>query len=621
MSEETTVPVREFEYKAEMKQLLHLIVHSLYTHPEIFIRELVSNSSDALNKIRFRRLTDNSINNPELELKIEIEVDDKAQTFSITDSGIGMNYDDLISRLGTIASSGTLDFLNKIKEEQKTFDANLIGQFGVGFYSVFMVTDEITVETRHADKGAKSYRWKSLGETKFQVEEIPEIPRGTRISFRLKDEYKEYSLSFQVINILKKYSNFVDFPVYVNKEKVNSVTALWHKSKDDVTTEELNEFYKFISNDFNPPLGHLQLALEGSVNFKALLFIPENAPPSLFQDALEKSVQLYSSKIFIQDNCKELLPDYLRFVKGVVDTEDLPLNISREVTQSSPVMTKIKNLITSKILVLLEEWFDNDRPKYEKFFRNFGSLLKTGVNSDFTNKSKITDLLLFESSEKNKDEYVTLKEYVQKMDSEQKEIYYMLGDHRDIIEKNPNLEFFKKKGIEVLYLTDPVDVFTIPYIFEYEKKQLKSIDKADIDLNLEESTNEKLTDENSKSLLDLFKEILGDKVENVIESKRLVDSAVTLVVGKEGLDPQVEKIMQYMDKNYSLSKKILEVNTSHQLIKNLSKIYIDDKTNPLLRDTMMQLYESALLIEGKLTSIPEFIKRMTEIMTQATGEK
>ena len=610
----------EFEYKAEMKQLLHLIVHSLYTHPEVFLRELISNSSDALNKIRFRRLTDSNILDPDSELKINIDIDEKENTFSITDTGIGMTKEDLIGRIGTIASSGTLEFFKKMEEENKSLDANLIGQFGVGFYSVFMVTDEINIETTYAVPNSKTYLWKSFGEDKFTVEEIENKPRGTKISFKLKDEYKEFAQPWKVKSILKKYSNFVDFPVYVNAEKVNIVSALWHRKKEDIKDEELNDFYTFISNDSTPPMAHLLLNIEGILNFRALIFIPETAPPSLFQDALEKSLQLYSSRIFIQDNCKELIPDYLKFVKGVVDTEELPLNVSREVTQSSPVITKIKNVLVSKILAQLEDWAENAQAKYEKFYNNFGSLLKTGINADFTHKVQLIELLRYETSLRPKGEKVSLKEYVQRMAEGQKEIYYIMGDHRDLIEMNPNLEYFRKNELEVLYLTDPVDVFTIPYIFEYDKKQLKSIEKADIDIK-KVNKEEKSSDTSNKGLLDYFKEVLGDKVEDVIESNRLVDSAVTLVVGKQGFDPQVEKMMQYIDKNFTHSKRILEVNTSHNIIRNINSLFIANSNPELVNNAILQLYEGALLLEGKLPSPNEFLKRMNEFIELSTKSK
>ena len=620
MAEQTQTPVQEFEYQAEMKRLLHLIVHSLYTHPEIFLRELISNASDALNVVRFRQLSDSSMIDRDAPLEIHIELDKEKKLFSIEDSGVGMTKDELVNNLGTIARSGTLEFLKKMKDEQSTMDGDLIGQFGVGFYSIFMVTDEVTVETRHADNDAKGYRWKSVGEGKFTIEEIERTKRGTKISFTLKEDAKEFSEDFRVKNIIKKYSNFVDFPVHVGDEKVNTVSALWQKRKDDLKDDELTEFYKYISNDYQEPLGHLHVSLEGNVNFKALVFIPETAPPTLFSEAEYKGLQLYANRVLIQDDCKDLLPEYMRFVKGVVDTEDLPLNVSREVTQSSPAMARINKALTGRVLSFLEGWAKNDVEKYDKFYRNFSPLLKTGVNSDFANKDKLIELLRFESSMTDAGKMTSLKDYVSRMRDEQKEVYYVSGDFRESIERNPNLEYFKKHSIEVLYLTDPVDVFVFPSIMEYDKKPLKSIDKADIDVMKDDDKSEEgLNESVAKDLLTSFKEILIDKVEDVIASKRLVDSAVTLVVGKEGMDMQTERMMKMINKDYSGSKKIMEVNLSHPLIKNLWDLYQQDSKSPFVKSIVLQLYEGALLLEGNLSSPSEFIGRMTEIMEKATA--
>ena len=464
MAKKKTAKSEQFEFKAEMKKLLHLIVHSLYTHPEIFLRELISNSSDALNKVRFQSLTDKKILDPKTDLKISIIIDEKKRQFSIEDSGIGMTKDELLNELGTVAHSGTLDFLEKVQKEKKAVDGNLIGQFGVGFYSVFMVTDEVVVETRHANQDSKGYRWTSKGEGTFTIEEIERKERGTKISFSLKEDAAEFAEEYRVKEIIKKYSNFVDFPIYVGKEQVNRVTALWQQSKSEIKIEELEEFYKFLSNDFTAPLGHLHISIEGVVNFKALVFIPETAPPTFYREDLEKTLHLYSNKIFIQDNAKELIPEYLRFLKGVVDTEDLPLNVSREWIQSSPVITKIKNTLVTKILGFLEDWTKTEPEKYRKFYQNFGPLFKTGVNSDFTNRDKIIDLLRFETTTTEPDQYTSLKNYVSRMKENQKEIYYLSGENREIIKRNPNLEYFRKNDIEVLLLTDPADIFIIPSI-------------------------------------------------------------------------------------------------------------------------------------------------------------
>jgi len=615
--EKHTEHMHKFEFKAEMKQLLSIIIHSLYSHPEVFLRELISNSSDALNKIRFRKLTDTNIIDPEAELRIKIEVDSKKQTFSIEDSGIGMTEEELINNIGTLARSGTLEFLSQVKEQQKQFDGNLIGKFGVGFYSVFMVADEVCIETRHADAASKGYLWKSTGEGTFTVEEIEKNDRGTKIYFKLKDTAVEFCQEYKIKEVINKYSNFADFPIYLKDEKINRVTALWHKKTEELKETELDEFYKFLTNDYEAPLGHMHLSIEGTVNFKALIFIPKTAPTDLYRLHTEKSLHLYSSKILIQNDCKELLPDYLRFVKGVVDTEDLPLNVSREVTQASPAMSKIKDMLTSKILAFLQTWAEKEKEKYSTFYTNFGPLLKIGINSDFENRDKIIELFRFESSLKSKGELISFKEYSTGMSPDQKEIYYLSGESRATLEKNPNLEYFNKNKIEVMLLTDPIDIFVMPSINEYDKKPIKSIEKADIELKPEDKI-EKPDDNLSKSLISLFKETLREKVEDVVASKRLVDSPVTLVVGKSGLDPQMEKMMRAMNKDYSTAKKIMEINLTHPLIRNLSKIYLSDTTNPLLRKCITQLYEGALFIEGELPVSTDFVKRMNEIMQEAT---
>ena len=619
MSSDKLEALEEFEYQAEMKQLLHLIVHSLYSHSEVFLREVISNASDALNLVRFRQLTDKNIVSPNAPLRISISVDSKTQTFSIADTGIGMTKEDLVSRIGTIASSGTVAFLERLKEEGKPFDANMIGQFGIGFYSVFMVTDQVVIETRHADPGSKGYRWESTGASKFTVEEFPREERGTKISFKLKDDAKEFSEEYRVNEIIKKYSNFADFSIHVNGEQVNTISALWQKNKNEVTDEDLEEFYKFISNDFNPILGHLHLSIEGQVNFKAMVFVPETAPFDFLRGEELKSLQLYANRIFIQDDCKELLPEYLRFVAGVVDTEDLPLNVSREVTQVSPIMGKIKNVLTGRILSLLEDWAKNDQEKYDKFFTNFGLLFKTGLSTDFGNRDRLIDLLRFESTKTEKGKLTSLKDYVAGMQEDQKEIYYLTGESRAAVELNPNLEYFRKRGIEVLFFIDPADIFNIPQLHDYDEKPIKGIETADLDLKSdEESKADSLTEDESKSLFSLFKETLGDKVEDVVESKRLVDSAATLVVGASGMDRQMERMMKMMNQDIPGSKKILEINPSHPLIKNLAHIHENNGDESLLKSCILQVYEGALLIDGNMDSPTEFVARMTEIMAHAT---
>ncbi len=615
-------PIQEFEYKAEMKQLLDLIVHSLYTHPEIFLRELVSNASDALSKVRFDSLTDQEITDREAELAVRLTIDSKELTFVIEDSGIGMTEEELIANLGTVAKSGTLGFMQALKEQQKELDGNLIGQFGVGFYSVFMVTDEVTVETKSARPGAEGYRWRSSGQGTYTIEQIDKPGRGTKISFKLKEDFKEFAEEYRVEQIVKKYSNFVDFPIYLAEKQVNSITALWQRSKNELKEEEVNEFYKFIANDYRDPLDYLPISVEGMVSFKALLFLPSEAPPELLyrQGELEnRGPQLYVKKVMIQNECRDLLPEYLRFIAGVVDTEDLSLNVSREVVQSSPIMAKIRQILTGKILGWFETLAKEQPEKFKTFYKSFGPLVKIGLNTDFTNRDKLIELLRFESTKTVEGEYVTLKEYSERMGADQKEIYYHSGSSRAQLLAHPNLEYFQQKGIEVLLLSDPVDVFVIPSIHEYDKKPLKSIEKADIDFSKEkEDAAEPLPETLLDPVLKIFKETLGDGVEDVIESHRLVSSPVTLVSGKDGLDSQMERMMKMMQSDMPAAKRVLEVNSSHPIIRNLSGMIMTNEHNPLIATAIRQLYEGALLVEGSLDSTTAFLSRMNELIEAAT---
>jgi len=662
---------QQFEFKAEMKQLLHLIVNSLYTNPEVFLRELVSNASDALNKLRFKQVTGEKVQSPKLPLRIKIEVDEKTQTFSIEDTGIGMTFEDLTGRLGTVASSGTMEFLQQLKDQKSRLDGNMIGQFGVGFYSAFMVAEQITVETRHADPDEKGWIWVSDGKGTYEIDESDRTERGTRISFRIKDEHKEFASPERIRQLIRKYSNFVDYTIEVNGEEVNSRGAVWYKNKNEVTDEERNEFYKFISNDFEEPLDHLHLSMEGRINFKALVFVPRKAKPDFFRTENLKSLQLYSNRVFVRENCEELLPEYLRFVEGVVDSEDLPLNVSREVTQYSPVMTRIREVLVNKIFGMIEYWAENEPEKFRTFYEEFGPLFKSGMNSDFANRDRITELLRFhstrtldpaqaESGEKQNrngagdtagkgedtagkgedtagkgdetagkgeetdakamDDMVSLKSYVERMPDSQKEIYYLSGDSLDELKRDPKLEYFRKKDIEVLLLADPVDAFVVPGIGSYQEKPLKSIEKADLDLDDDpgdEEKSEQVAGDALDRLLAVFREEAGERVENVVASRRLVDSAVTLTIGKEGLDSHLERMMKMMDQETGPSKRVLEVNPSHPVIRNMSRMQ-EAGSDETVRLMARQLYDGARLLQGELESPGEFVSRMTRVMELAT---
>ncbi|MEJ5285608.1 MAG: Chaperone protein HtpG [Candidatus Kapaibacterium sp.] len=610
--------VQEFEFVAEIKQLLDIIINSLYTHPEIFIRELISNSSDALHKIRFKRLTEPNILNPELELRIDITVDPETKLFKIEDTGIGMTKEEVISQIGTIAHSGTANFLKNLKKDSENFDINLIGKFGVGFYSVFMVTDEVTLETRSYIPDSSGVRWKSNGKEKYSIEEIDRPTRGTLIYFTLKDEYKEFAQPERVKEIIRKYSNFVDFPIYVNNEKVNTIDAIWRKKKDEVSREDIENFYKYLTGDDNPPLSYLHFSVEGNVNFNALLFIPDSPPSYYWRDFFDKTISLYSHKVFIQDDNPEILPEYLRFIRGVLDTDDLPLNISRETIQNSPLITKIKQILTNKILSHLEELAENEKEKYAKFTQNFGQIFKGGITIDSANRDRIINLLRYQSTTLPENEYTSLKDYVSRMKENQKSIYYVITDSRSSLSRNPNLEYFLKNNYEVLVMTDPIDSLIVPLIREYDGKPLKSIDKVDVEIQKETDGNERLDPETANKLFERMKSVLGDRVLNVQVSNRLVDSPVTLVAPYFGHDPQSEKIFKILDKNYQKSKKILEVNTAHPIIKNLAKLIDNSESDNIVEKIIEQLYYETLVLEGELEEPTELVKNMNEILQKFT---
>ncbi|MBU2514075.1 molecular chaperone HtpG [bacterium] len=607
---------QEYEFQAEMSQLLNLITHSLYTHREIFLRELISNASDALNKLHFLSLTDQKILGNDGELKINIKLDEKEKTFSIEDNGIGMTEEELISNIGTIASSGTGKFFSNLTGDNKK-DLELIGQFGVGFYAVFMVADEVTVDTKSysSDQG---YRWVSSGSGSYTIEAIDKPERGTTISFKFKTDAEEFASKWRIESTIKKYSDFVSFPISLNEEKANKSTALWARPKSDVKDEEYVEFFKYIANSTEEPLAHLHLSVEAPVQFKAIMYIPKTADRFLFSQDLDTKIHLYVKRIFIQNDCKELIPQWLRFVKGIVDSEDLDLNISREVTQKNVVMDKINKYLVRKLLGEFKEWSEKDVEKYNGFWKDFGSFIKEGIHMDFANREKLIEMYRCYSSF-DPEKLTSLKDYVDRMGTDQEEIYYVFGKDKETIVNSPNIEYFKKNNIEVLYLYDEIDDFIMPSIGTYKEKNLVGIDKADLKLKKEkdEDKKETLSKTAKKKLLGYFKDILGDRVGDVIESERLVDSACTLVSPKDGMNANMERMMKMMDQNFKAGKKVMEVNLQNPLIQNLSKIQEKFPQDALLKECIEQLFEGACLLEGSLESPSKMVPRSTSLMEKA----
>ncbi len=608
--------VEQYEYKTEMKQLLDIIIHSLYTHKEVFLRELISNASDALNKVRVLKLGEQDIVSPDAALRIDIETDKDAKKIIVKDTGIGMTKEELISNIGTIAASGTLAFLKDKVAESGDLKNELIGKFGVGFYSSFMVSDRVEIETKSALKGSNAYRWSSDGSGSYTIEEIEKKERGTSVICHIKSGEEKFLDESYIEDIIKKYSNFADFPIFINGKRVNKISAVWRKNTSDLKDEELNEFYKFIANDYENPLGHLHLSIEGAVvNFKALLFIPAHMPFDILNKFEPKGLHLYSNKILIRRDCKDLLPEYLGFVRGVVDTIDLPLNVSRELTQSSPLIKKIENILTSKILALLSDWANTGREKYEKFYKNFGRFLSIGIDRDSKNRDKIIEMLRYEIFPKDKGKLYSLEEYISFMKAGQNEIYYLAGDDRSSLEGNPKLEYFKKNNIPVILLYDPVDIFTVSSLNEYKGKKIISVEKAGMDIFKDKGKSENKLE---REIVELFKSVLKDEVEDVKASVRLVDSPATLVSPDSAMDIQMEKMMNLMHRTNISSKRILEINLDNPLIRNISKLYIANKANPIIEKCVKQIFEGAKLLDGEYVDVSSYVKRMTEIMSEAT---
>ncbi len=630
-----------YEFKTDVKQLLDLVTHSLYSHKDIFLRELISNSSDAIDKIRFESLTNSELLGDNAEWKIKLIPDEKKKTLTISDNGCGMTKDDLIEHVGTIAKSGTQEFLAKLKESKENPD--LIGQFGVGFYSSFMVADKVTIQTRTAD--GKGCEWTSAGEAEFELNDYPKLTRGTDIILHLKKDSEEFLEEHSLRELVKKYSDFVEFPVCmdvsrdvypndkdgkpdyskkpdkkVEEEALNSSEAIWLKSKSDIKEEDYNNFYKQISHDYTDPVETIHYSAEGVMEYKALMYIPAMAPTDLYSRDAAKGLNLYINRVFIMNNCEKLLPIYLRFIRGVVDSSDLPLNVSRETLQDNPQMEKIKKGLAGKILSTLKEMMAKDRKKYTTFYENFGPVLKEGLHYDFDNKEKIAELLLFETTKTSEGEKKSLKEYVEGMGKEQKEIYYITGENRAQALGSPQLEVFRSKEMEVLLMIDPVDEWVLPQLEEFDKKKLKAVHRGDVDLKADKG-KEKEAKEKSKTFEDLLKSVqekLDDDVKEVKFSTKLTESACCLTVDEMGMTAQMEQMMKAMGQEVPKQKKILELNPAHPLVETLDELFKKDKESDLFKDYVGLLYEQALLTEGSQLKDPlGFAKKVADLMVKA----
>jgi len=619
------------QFQTEVNQLLHLIIHSLYSHKEIFIRELVSNASDALDKLKFLSMTDDAFKDHPFAPRIDISFDEaEKKTLTISDSGIGMSEEELEENLGTIARSGTRNFLDNLSGDTKK-DSNLIGQFGVGFYSTYMVADKVEVISRKAGED-KAFIWSSDGKGEYEITESERDSAGTTIRIHLNDEGTEYADRFSIQNLVKKYSNHIPFPIYLHftetktegegddqketkefvEEQINAASALWKRSKNDLSDDDYNEFYKSISHDYDDPIHHVHTHAEGTLEYTTLFYIPQKAPMDLFRADYQAGVKLYVKRVFITDDEKELLPVYLRFVRGVIDSEDLPLNVSREILQQNRVLDKIRSSSVKKILGELETMQRKDREKYNQFYGEFGIPVKEGLYQDFENKEKLMNLVMYKSTQE--EGHTTLEEYVSRMQPDQNAIYYITGTKEDNLRNSPLLEMYREKEVEVLIMDDEIDEIVVTMANKYKDFDLKSVNRSDAAEDLK-TDEDKEKEKEIEPLIAKIKESLGDTVKDVKASTRLSDSPSCIVADENDPTVQMAHIMKAMGQEGMANfQPILEVNPKHEIVKKLTST--DDKD--VINDISHLLLEQAMIIEGvELKSPTEFVKRLNRVMNKA----
>ena len=629
----------QLSFQAEVSRLLDIVAHSLYSNKEIFLRELISNASDACDKLRYLAVTDGDLMKDDPDFRIDLEIDSNANTLTISDNGIGMNRQELIDNLGTIARSGTSAFMEQMESSKD--GSNLIGQFGVGFYSSYMVADKVSVTSRHAGED-QGWQWDSDGKGKFTIAEVEKPVRGTSITLHLKEEQKEFSEELRLRTIIKTYSDHIPIPIRLKKaspenedgsientpednetewETLNSASAIWTRSKSDVTDEQYKEFYHHVAHAYDDPWLREHFRVEGVLEYSGLLYIPGSKPFDLFHPDRKHGVKLYVRRVFITDDCQELIPAYMRFLKGVIDSEDLPLNISREMLQDNPMLRKIRGGIVKRVLGILEKKAENEQEEYLKFWENFGSVLKEGLYEDLPQKDALLKLCRFKSIKT--DSWISLADYLENMKEGQEHIYYISGEDEQALRRSPQIEGFKAKDVDVLVLHDPVDEFWVTSINEYEGKGFKSVTRGGADLNKIDSADDK--DDSSKdkeedkaelgALLGYMKLTLEGEVKDIRSSERLTDSAVCLVADEGDMDIHLERILRSHKQVDEASKRVLEINPKHDLVKRLSTLIKEDGAAKELEDIAWLLLDQARILEGQVPSdAATFAQRMSRVM-------
>ncbi|MER8118601.1 molecular chaperone HtpG [Streptomyces sp. NPDC094031] len=627
-----------FEFQVEARQLLQLMIHSVYSNKDVFLRELVSNASDALDKLRLEKLRDDALDVEVSDLHIELDIDSDARTLTVRDNGIGMSYDEVGRLIGTIANSGTAEFLRELRESKDAAgEEGLIGQFGVGFYSGFMVADEVTLVTRRAGE-SQGTRWTSRGEGTYTLTSVEDAPQGTSVTLHLKpadpeNQLHDYASPWKIREIVKRYSDFITWPIRMNAqgaaddaeqapETLNSMKALWARPRDQVTDDEYHELYKHIGHDWRDPLETIRLQAEGTFEYQALLFLPEHAPHDLFTRDFRRGVQLYVKRVFIMDDCEALLPPYLRFVKGVVDAADLSLNVSREILQQDRHIEMMRRRLTKKVLSTVKDLMGEESDRYATFWREFGTVLKEGLVTDAENREALLAVSSFASTH-HESEPTTLKQYLERMQDGQDDIFYLTGESRQAIENSPHMEAFRDRGIEVLLLTDAVDEVWVDAVGEYEGRKLRSVAKGEFDLdakNEDEGADEEREKRNEAyaGLLEWMGKRLEDDVKEVRLSSRLTVSPACVVSDAHDLTPALENMYRAMGQEVPRAKRILELNPGHALVKGLNEAYAEQGDGAELADTAELLYGLAVLAEGGQPKEPaRFVKLMAERLEKA----
>jgi len=606
-------------FQAEIQQLLDIVIHSLYTDKEIFVRELISNGADACEKLRFTQASGAAIHQPDVAAGIALTTDEAAGTITFIDTGIGMTHGELVENLGTIAHSGTKAFLKQLAEDKKP-DAKLIGQFGVGFYSAFMAAKRVTVFSRSLAVEEQGWQWISEGTGGYEIAPAADLPRGTKIVLELKDDAKEFAQKDTIERIIKRYSSFVPFPIELNGSRVNTVQALWTRSKSEIKEEEYNEFYQFIGHDHEKPLLRLHFTADAPLAIQSLLFVPARNFETMGMGRMESEVNLYCKKVLIQAKAKHLFPEWLRFLKGVVDSEDLPLNISRETMQDSALMQKLNKVLTTRFLKFLDEQAEKDPATYEKFYAEYQRFLKEGVVTDFTHKEAVGKLLRYESSLLEKGKLTSLAEYVKRMGSEQKEIYCLMAPSREAAESSPYYEVFRERKFEVLFLYDAWDEFVMEHLHTFEGKPLKAAEKAELNLT-DPKKDGALSEEAAKALAQWLKESLGDKVGEVRVSQRLVDSPAVVVDADKFMTSSMRRMLKAMkkdDQELGSEKQDFEINPAHPIISRLHQMRQKDAA--FAGQVAEQILDNARVAAGVLEDPRTMLKRLNQLLEKVLNQ-